>query len=151
MNKELQEVFQVRGNAIYSVTDDTTIKNAVDKMNIHNIGALMVLTENGEVAGILSERDVMIKLAATDGLVGHLLVKEIMTKRENLIVIEGDETVAEIMGIMTSKKIRHLPIVDTKGVLQGVISMRDVFSILLKDANQDIKDMKNYVMSNYPL
>lgn len=150
MNRKLQEVFQVRDNVIYSVTGDTNIKDAVDKMNIHNIGALMVLSESGEIEGIFTERDVMRKLASTNELVGHLPVKEIMTNRDFLITVNGDESIAEIMDIMMIKKVRHLPIVDDKGVLHGVIAMRDVFKILLKDAEQENKDMKNYVMGRYP-
>ncbi|MDZ4122320.1 MAG: CBS domain-containing protein, partial [Candidatus Cloacimonadaceae bacterium] len=134
MNKKLQAVFQVRRNVIHSVPGDTVIKVAVDKMNEHNIGALIVKAENGEIEGIFTERDVMKKLASTDELVGHLPVKEIMTKKENLITIDGDETISEIMDIMVTRKIRHLPIVDKDGVLHGVIAMRDVFSLLLKDA-----------------
>ena len=150
MNRKLQEVFQVRGNEVYSVTADTAIKDAVDKMNIHNIGALMVLAENGNIEGIFTERDVMKKLASTDELVGHLPVKEIMTKKEILVTIGGDESIADIMNIMLKKKVRHLPIVDNKGALQGVIAMRDIFTILLKDAALENKEMKNYIMGKYP-
>lgn len=150
MNRKLEEVFQVRDNDIYSVTGGTAIKDAVDKMNVHNIGALMVIAENGDIEGIFTERDVMKKLASTNELVGHLTVKEIMTKRESLVTIEGDESIAEIMNIMLSKKVRHLPIVDKEGILHGVIAMRDVFSILLRDAEQENKDMKNYVTGKYP-
>ncbi len=150
MNRKLEEVFQTRKNVIYSVTGDTTIKNAVDKLNIHNIGALMVISENGSIEGIFTERDVMKKLAATNELVGHLLVKDIMTKKESLIIINGDESIAEIMDLMLTQKVRHLPIIDKAGVLHGVIAMRDVFKILLKDAKRDTEDMKDYVMGKYP-
>jgi CBS domain-containing protein len=150
MNRKLEEVFQVRDNDIYSVTGETAIKDAVDQMNIHNVGALMVIAENGDIEGIFTERDVMKKLASTNELVGHLPVKEIMTKKDSLITIEGDESIAEIMEIMLAKKVRHLPIIDSKGVLHGVIAMRDVFSILLNDALQENTDMKNYVMGKYP-
>jgi len=150
MNRKLQAVFQVRDNVIYSVTGETKIKDAVDLMNIHSIGALMVVAENGEVQGIFTERDVMKKLASTNELVGHLLVKEIMTPKDKLVYIDGDELVVEIMEIMMSKKVRHLPIIDNKGILHGVIAMRDVFRILLKDARQESQDMKDYVMGKYP-
>lgn len=150
MNRKLEEVFQTRGNVIYSVTGDTTIKKAVDQLNIHNIGALMVIAEDRTIEGIFTERDVMIKLASTDELVGHLTVKDIMTKKENLIIIEGDESITEIMDIMMTKNVRHLPIIDKAGVLHGIIAMRDIFRILLKDAKRDTKDMKDYVMGKYP-
>jgi CBS domain-containing protein len=150
MNRKLYEVAKVKGNVVYSVTGDTSIKKAVDVMNIHNVGALMVLSGNGGIEGIFTERDVMKKLASTDDLVGHLQVREIMTRKENLVLITGDETIVEIMEIMRSRSVRHLPIVDKDGVLQGVISMRDVLSILLKDARRETEDMRNYLTGKYP-
>jgi CBS domain-containing protein len=150
MNRKLYEVAKVKGNVVYSVTGDTSIKKAVDVMNIHNVGALMVLSGNGGIEGIFTERDVMKKLASTDDLVGHLPVREIMTRKENLVLITGDETIVEIMEIMRSRSVRHLPIVDKDGVLQGVISMRDVLSILLKDARRETEDMRNYLTGKYP-
>jgi len=150
MNRELKELFKVRHNVVYSVTGDTTIKEAVDKMNIHHVGALMVVSENDEVEGILTERDVMIKLAATDELVGHLPVKELMTPKENLVVISGDEKLGEIMKIMTERHVRHLPIVDEFGTLHGVISIRNVLSMLLKKTKIESEDLKHYIAGNYP-
>jgi len=150
MNRKLEEVFKVRDQVIYSVTGDTKLKDAVDKMNQHSIGALMVISEQGDIEGLLSERDVMRKLASTYDLVGHLPVREIMTPKEKLVIAEGDETIAEIMELMVDKKIRHLPIIDSNGVLHGLISMRDIILILLHDAEQDAKDMKDYVMGKYP-
>ncbi|MBM4402889.1 MAG: CBS domain-containing protein [Candidatus Cloacimonetes bacterium] len=150
MNKKLEAVFQVRNNVIYSVTGNTAIKDAVDKMNVHNIGALMVVSKTNKIEGIFTERDVMKKLASTNDLVGHLPVKDIMTPKEKLVSITGDETISEIMDIMVTKKVRHLPIIDQNGILQGLVAMRDVFNILLKDARRESEDMKSYIMGNYP-
>jgi len=150
MNRELRELFDVRKHVIHKVTGDTSIKNAVDILNIHHIGALIVVDDQDEVIGIFSERDVMKKLASTNELVGHLQVKEIMTPKENLISIEGDETIGEIMGVMTEKGVRHLPIIDKDGALHGLISMRDIFRMLLRDARKDVNDLTNYVTGKYP-
>lgn len=150
MNRKLEELFKTRDNVIYSVKPDTTLKDAVDLMNIHHIGAVMVLNDDGGIEGLLSERDVMKKLASTDDLVGHLQVGSIMTPKEKLIMIDGDEKIVEIMELMTDKKVRHLPIVSRDGILHGLISMRDIFRLLLKDARKDVSDMKNYVTGKYP-
>ncbi|MBW6515748.1 MAG: CBS domain-containing protein [Candidatus Cloacimonetes bacterium] len=150
MNRELKELFDIRKNVIHAVKGDTTIKDAVDIMNIHHIGALIVLDDQENVIGIFSERDVMKKLASTNDLVGHLPVKEIMTPKENLITIDGEETIGEIMEVMTDKGVRHLPIIDKEGVLHGLISMRDIFRMLLRDARKDVNDLTNYVTGKYP-
>jgi len=150
MNRELRDLFDVRKHVIHKVTGDTTIKDAVDILNIHHIGALMVVNDQDEVIGIFTERDVMKKLASTNDLVGHLPVKEIMTPKDSLFSIEGDETIGEIMEIMTDKGVRHLPIIDNEGVLHGLISMRDIFRMLLRDARKDVNDLTNYVTGKYP-
>ena len=150
MNKKLKILFKERGNVIHSVSGETTIKKAVDIMNQHRIGALMVVNLDGEIEGIFTERDVMKKLAKTDELVGHLSVKDLMTGRDNLIVSDGNETMEEIMQLLTEKKIRHIPIVNEDGVLEGIISIRDIIRMLLKDANHKVSQLNNYITGKYP-
>lgn len=150
MNRKISELFKVRDNVTYTTGGDTTIKEAVDEMNAHHIGALPVVDKSGNLAGIVTERDVMMKLASTDDLVGHILVKDIMTNKENLIVISGDETIAEIMRIMVTHNIHHLPIVDDNFKLHGIVVIRDILELLLKDAKQEAKDLKDYVTGKYP-
>jgi CBS domain-containing protein len=149
MNRRLKELFQTRNNVVYHVTGDTTIKDAVDLMNLHNIGSLIVMSKQGEIEGIFTERDVMKKLASTNELVGHLPVREIMVPREKLISITGEETMAEVMELMVSKKVKHLPVVE-EGALHGIIAIGDVVSILLRNARKESEDMQNFVSGKYP-
>lgn len=150
MNQKLKLLFKERGNVIHSVSGDTSIKKAVDIMNQHRIGALMVVNLDGEIEGIFTERDVMKKLASTDDLVGHLKVRQIMTDKDNLIVSDGNETIEEIMQLMTEKKIRHIPIVNKEGILEGIISIRDIIRMLLKDAKQQVNQLSDYITGRYP-
>jgi len=149
MISELKAFFEARRNVVHSVTGDTTIKDAVDKLNIHKIGALMVISETGEIEGIFSERDVMRKLASTDELVGHIPVKEIMTGKDMLITITGEEPLADVLELMIKKKIRHLPVI-MDGTLKGIIAMGDVVSILLKYARQENEDLHGFITGKYP-
>jgi CBS domain-containing protein len=148
MNRKLKDLFDMRKNVIHSVSSDTTIKDAVDLMNKNHIGALMII-DSGEIKGICSERDVMIKLASTDDLVGHLPVKEIMTPKEKLIFSDGEQTLEEIMRMMTDKHIRHLPIMENDR-LAGVISIRDIIRMLLRDARTKSEQLTNYIEGKYP-
>lgn len=151
MNRKLKELFNGRKNVVYSVIGNTTIKQAVDTMNIHHIGALIVVAEDGSIEGIVTERDVMKKLASTNDLIGHVHVSDIMTPKENMIVISGDETIADIMKTMVDNKVRHLPIVDDEGNLVNIVAIQDILQMLLKDARIEAKDLKNYVSGKYPL
>lgn len=148
MNRKLKDLFDMRKNVIHSVSSGTTIKDAVDLMNKNHIGALIVI-DSEEIKGICSERDVMIKLASTDDLVGHLPVKEIMTPKEKLIFSDGEQTLEEIMKMMTEKHIRHLPIMEN-GRLAGVISIRDIIRMLLRDARNKSEQLTNYIEGKYP-
>ncbi len=151
MNRKIKTLFEKRSNVIYSTSGDTTIKDAVDLMNKHHIGSLVVLSKKGEIEGIFTERDVMMKLANTDDLVGHLKVKEIMTPKEKLIITDGESTIEELMVLMTNSKIRHIPVVDENEILQGVLSIRDIIRILLHDSKQKVNQLNNYITGKYPI
>ena len=150
MNKKLNVLFKQRGNVIHSVSGSTQIKDAVDIMNKHHIGALMVISIDGTIEGIITERDVMKKLATTDELVGHQEVRDIMTPRDELIYTTGNESVSSIMKLLTEKKIRHIPIVSEEGHLDGILSMRDVIKILLQDSQKMEQTLTDYISGTYP-
>ena len=151
MNKKLKVLFKERGNVIHSVSGSTKLKEAVDLMNRYHIGALMVITIDGDIEGIFTERDVMKKLASTDGTVGHLPVRKIMTPSEKVIYTSGDESIGEIMKLLTEKSIRHIPIVNNDGVLEGMISMRDIIRMLLKESQKMQKTLTDYITGTYPV
>lgn len=150
MNRKLKVLFKEKGNFVHSVDCDTTIKKAVRILNKYRIGSLIVLNSDGDIEGILTERDVMIKLANTDDLVGNLPVRSIMTPKEKLIIGSGEDTLEHLMNIMMDNKIRHIPIVDKDGILQGLISIRDIIRFLLRDSRRTAKDLNNFIMGNYP-
>jgi len=150
MNKKLKVLFKQRGNVIHSVSGSTHIKDAVDIMNKHHIGALMVISIDGTIKGIITERDIMKKLASTDELVGHLEVRNIMTPHDKLIYTTGEESVGAIMKLLTEKTIRHIPIVSEDGNLEGILSMRDVIRMLLQDSKKMEKTLTDYISGTYP-
>jgi len=126
------------------------LKEAVDIMNRFHIGALMVINLEGDIEGILTERDIMKKLASTAEQVGHLQVRNIMTPGEKLIVTTGNENIGDIMKLLSEKKIRHIPIINEEGVLEGILSMRDVIRILLNEALQMQMTLTDYITGKYP-
>ncbi|MDP8220451.1 MAG: CBS domain-containing protein [Candidatus Stygibacter frigidus] len=150
MNKKLKVLFKERGNVIHSVSGSTELKEAVDLMNRHHIGALMVITIDGDIEGILTERDIMKKLASTDEVVGYIPVRDIMTSVEKVIYTTGDESVGDIMKLLTEHSIRHIPIINNDGVLEGIISMRDVIRIMLRESEKMQKTLTEYISGTYP-
>jgi CBS domain-containing protein len=124
-----------REKAIYSVTPDATVLEALKLMAKQNIGALMVM-RGDKVEGILSERDCIRKmdLEGRSAQVTH--VNEIMTTK--VIYVEASQPLEECMALMIDKNIRHLPVYDN-GQLLGLISVRDVL--------KEIVDVQNFMLS----
>jgi len=112
----------VKDRKIYSVEATRTVLEAARFMMEHNIGALPVL-RNGELAGILSERDIMNRVVAVGRTPGTTAVSEVMTA--NPRAVPADETIEECLFIMREFGFRHLPIVEGKD-LKGLVSLRDV-------------------------
>jgi CBS domain-containing protein len=112
----------VKDRKVYSVEAARTVLEAARFMMEHNIGALAVL-RNGELAGIISERDIMNRVVAVGRTPGTTAVSEVMTANPRAVGI--DETVEECLFIMREFGFRHLPIVDGKEV-KGLVSLRDI-------------------------
>jgi CBS domain-containing protein len=112
----------VKDRRVYSIDADSTVLEAARFMMEHSIGALPVL-RNGEIVGIISERDVMNRVVAAARLPGTTKVSEVMTANPKSISV--DETVDNCLFLMREFGFRHLPITDGKQ-LKGLVSLRDI-------------------------
>jgi CBS domain-containing protein len=112
----------VKDRKSYSVDASRTVLEAARYMMEHNVGAVPVL-RNGELTGILSERDIMNRVVAVGRTPGTTTVTEVMTANPRAVPI--DESIEECLFIMREFGFRHLPIVDGKE-LKGLVSLRDV-------------------------
>ena len=112
----------VKDRRLYSVEGLNTVLEAARYMMEYNIGAVPVLRD-GDLAGILSERDIMNRVVAVGRTPGTTAVSEVMTP--NPRAVAADETIDECLFIMREFGFRHLPVVDGKD-LKGVVSLRDV-------------------------
>jgi CBS domain-containing protein len=112
----------VKDRKLYSIESSRSVLEAARYMMEHNVGALPVL-RNGDLAGILSERDIMNRVVAVGRTPGTTAVSEVMTA--NPRAVAADESIEECLFIMREFGFRHLPIVDGKQ-LRGLVSLRDV-------------------------
>jgi CBS domain-containing protein len=128
---------------LQTIDPASTVKQAVDLLNQHNIGALPVCDAGGRLVGIITERDVL-RLCGSDGIAGldtHM-VSEVMTPSP--LVGVPDDTVAYVMRIMTEHRIRHLPVMDG-GRLVGITSIGDVVKAQLEETNAEVSYLREYV------
>ena len=116
-------------------------------MNRLRIGSLMVKNASGEVVGIFTERDVLVRVVSSDLDPRTTPVREVMTS--GFTSIHPDCPVEEAMQIMTEKRVRHLPVM-TGGELDGMISIGDVTRWLLEINEMEAENLRRYVFSDYP-
>ncbi len=135
------EILKDKGGAVFSVAPDITLAAACAELDSRRVGALVVC-ESERVVGVISERDV-VKAVAADGA-GSLSrpVSDYMTR--DVIFAEPGETVAILMGRMTDRRIRHLPVLKDSR-LTGVISIGDVVKCQIAEATQEAESLRTYI------
>lgn len=137
---KVKELLSIKGVECFSITPDNTLLEAAKQMSECKIGALLVM-DKGALVGIVTERDI-VKNAATDAKTcKEVTAKEAMTT--NLLISRPEDSLEYVMAVMTQNNIRHLPVVDERGLV-GVLSMRDVVRTMVKNLkaeNQYLKDL----------
>ena len=129
--------------AVYSVAPSDTMYDALSLMAEKNIGAVIVLSE-GEIRGILSERDYARKVALLGRTSKSTPVGEVMTT--GVIRVDPEWTADTCMALMTDKRIRHLPVIED-GRLIGIVSIGDVVRAVVEEQQFTIRSLERYIKS----
>ncbi len=141
---KVEQILQSKGTDVFAVRDTDTIAGAVSVLIDKNIGAVMVKDAKGKVVGILSERDVVRRLGKAGADTLNLRASDCMTP--DPITCSPEDLLEEIMTQMTSKRIRHLPVVNS-GKLVGVVSIGDVVKRKIEQAEQEAQALREYISS----
>ncbi|MDZ7628399.1 MAG: CBS domain-containing protein [Parvularculaceae bacterium] len=139
---KVSNILQSKGVEVFAVTSSMTMKEAIDVLGEKNIGAVVVKDLHGDVAGILSERDVVRRIRTDGPVVLGRPVAECMTPLP--ITCGPEATLDEILAKMTEKRIRHLPVVED-GKLLGVISIGDVVKRKIDNAEREASALRDYI------
>lgn len=139
-------VLQNKGKKVYDVNPDETVYEAIKLMSQKGIGALLV-TEDGELQGIISERDYRDKVILKGRTSKTTKVREIMTN--DVYWVPPSESINNCMQLMTEKKFRHLPVLDD-GEIIGVISIGDLVKQIISEQKVEIHHLKKYIGGSYP-
>ncbi|HCZ10921.1 MAG TPA: hypothetical protein DHV16_01405 [Nitrospiraceae bacterium] len=139
---KVKDILKDKGLEVIAVDGDVTVDVAVRKMNERNIGAIMVM-EQGSFVGMFTERDV-VKTWADKGSFDKVIVKDVMSK--NLKVLEPEDELEYVMTIMTSERIRHMPVFE-KGKIVGLVSIRDVVKYHVGNLKAEVHYLKDYIMN----
>lgn len=135
-----------KGTDVWSVTPDTTVFDAIALMAERNVGALPVMAE-GELVGMISERDYTRKVALKGKSSKQVQVQEIMTR--TLITVSPAHGVEECLRLMNDNRVRHLPVVD-EGKVVGIVSIGNLVNWVISAQAEAINHLEDYITGKYP-
>ena len=134
----------LRGKAttdVLKIDASATVFEALEKIVERNVGSILV-TDGGEVVGIMTERDYLRKIAVKGRTSRETKVSEIMTSP--LVYVTPETTLEETMAIMTDRRIRHLPVVEDDDVI-GILSIGDVVKFQSREQSFQIQYLTEYI------
>jgi CBS domain-containing protein len=140
---QVENILQSKGRTVVTVAAAATIADAVDTLNTHRIGAVVVV-DGDRVIGILSERDVVRHLGHDwSGLAGRP-VSDLMTKA--VVTTHPAAALDELMELMTTRRIRHIPVVASERLV-GIVSIGDVVKRKIEETELEASALKEYITS----
>jgi len=139
----VRDVLSGKSSLVHTCSPDDTLADVADLLVGHNIGSLIVMQEE-EMIGIITERDILRACAATRGPLEFLKVSERMTRCP--VVASPNDEVQDIMCIMTERRIRHVPVVE-RGNLVGIVSIGDTVKAQHDELCRENHYLKSYIQS----
>ncbi|HVY69384.1 MAG TPA: CBS domain-containing protein [Verrucomicrobiae bacterium] len=146
INVSIRSILSQKPSRIHTIRPDSTVFEAIQSMADKNIGALLVL-EGNRLLGVISERDYTRKVALKGRSSKETPVREIIATPP--VVATPEDSVEDCMKLMTSHRIRHLPVLQD-GQLIGVVSIGDLINWLISAQNHAIQQLETYISGQYP-
>ena len=138
---QVSEILDAKGHKVLRIDADATVLEAVKQMVAANVGSLLVI-DSGEIAGIVTERDFLRRVAEDEGSDHQASVREIMSSP--LIIVTPRTSVDECMALMTNRRIRHVPVVED-GEVTGIVSIGDVVKFKSREQSFEIQFLHEYI------
>lgn len=138
----VRDILSRKGSHVFTIGPNATVLDAAVLMNEHKIGCLLVI-ERGEVAGILTERDLLQRVVAPCRRPDQTLVSEAMTT--DVLYCRPHTDLEEVQSIMKNYRLRHVPIVDLQGRLHGLVSIGDLNAWQVQEHEVTISVLTEYI------
>lgn len=135
-------ILESKGADVVTVEPTADIASAVSLLAARNIGALIVVDSNQQVAGIISERDVIRELANQGVEILRRSVGDVMTRK--VVTCSRVDTTGTVMELMTAGRFRHLPVIE-RGQLVGIISIGDIIKHHLREIETESAALRDYI------
>jgi len=138
----LSQLLKTKGDLVFTIGPDETVASAASQLVSRRVGALVVMGPGDSVVGIVSERDVVRVLAEVGG--GALTQPVSVCMTAEVIFADPGETVDALLGRMTDRRVRHLPVCHD-GRLLGIVSIGDLVKRKIQEAEEEAQGLKAYI------
>lgn len=146
MKEHLSIILQEKGNRLCTELPTTTIEHCIQRMNAENIGAILIIDNEGRLVGMFTERDILRKLFKEHIDIKNTPVAKVMTTQ--LVYAKPTSTVEEAMATFTEKRFRHLPIMENEKLI-GIVSIGDITKWMIRKQQDEIKYLSDYITGSY--
>lgn len=143
----ISSVLVHKTSALWAIAPEATVFEAIKMMAEKNIGSVLVMSGN-RLVGLFTERDYTRKVALHGKSSKETLVAEIIPRE--VVTVTSDDSVEDCMRLMTEKRVRHLPVVESTKVV-GIISIGDLVNWIISTQNAHIEQMEQYISGSVPL
>lgn len=140
----VETILQTKGVVVHTLPETDTLADAVNLLNRHNIGAVVITDTGGTITGILSERDIIRRLGKDPTGALALPIGQAMTR--GVVTCARDTNIAEVMERMTHMRIRHMPVAQGSDLV-GIVSIGDVVKFKIEEAEHEAEVLREYIAS----
>lgn len=147
MDTRIGDIILAKGSSVVAIERGASVHDALRKLTAANVGSVLVTASGGGVCGILSERDVVRRVALEGRDPRQTRVEEVMTRQ--VVSVSVENTIEEAMAIMTIHRCRHLP-VTRAGKIAGLVSIGDCVKHLSANAQAQSEELTHYIVGTYP-
>ena len=142
---KVAEVLTGKGSEIKSIAPTATIRELAERLRVEDVGAMIVSSGHGDIAGIVSERDVVRAFATHGSSLESMRVSDLMTRR--VVTCSPEDAIAQIARTMTERRIRHLPVRDGERLV-GMVSIGDVLKRRIDEVQLEANVLRDYAIAH---
>jgi CBS domain-containing protein len=139
----VRDILARKGSNVVSLPPSASALEAAQLMNERGIGAVLVVREDGAVAGIFTERDVLRRVVAMQRHPRECPLVTVMTR--DLVTCDVHTSLEECAAVMTARRVRHLPVMDGAGALAGLVSIGDLLAHRVAEQQDTITALERYI------
>ncbi len=142
----ISDILNAKGTEVIATGPAETVAATARLLNYQRIGAVLVRDAKDNVVGVISERDIIRGIAVNGARALDMEVRELMTRE--VVSCKPTDTIAEVMRVMTTRRFRHMPVMED-GTLKGMISIGDVVKYRLDESELETRVLRDYVIASH--